>query len=245
MTKRWSRLGAASGVVLFLLWAPMALVVVQLPDLGSPARVDDFYSEHGDLLKVVSLLLSVGFFFLLCFLGTLIDRLRRAEASGPLTWVAFGSSLMFMTSLNIAIGLVAAAGLLSEGGGSADVVLGVHAAGFVIAAPVALAGAAFFAAVAALSFGTPVFPRWLSWFAVVAALANVGALGGLFSLTGPLNAGNGVVGGPAVPVVSWVGWILVASLWLMRYDRRESDSMTAAAGISRTPIPSSSSRPRS
>jgi hypothetical protein len=198
-----SRWGAASGVVFFLLWAPMGLVVLQAPDLGSSGEIHRFYSGHGDLLVVVALLVSVGFFFFLCFLGTLVDRLRGAEASGPLSWVAFASALMFMTSLNIAVGLVATAGLLSETT-SPDALQAMHAAAFVIAAPAAPAGTAFFAAIAALSFGAAAFPRRLAWAAVIGALANVGALGGVVSLTGPLNAGNGIVGGPAVPVLAWV-----------------------------------------
>jgi hypothetical protein len=220
VTARWSQWGGASGVVLFVLWAPMALVLLQLPDLATPTEVERFYAGHRDLVRVVSLPVSVGFLFFLCFLGTLVGRLRQAEASCPLTGIAFGSALMFMTSLNIAVGLVATADLLS-GSSPPETVHAVHTAAFVIAAPVAPAGAAFFAAVAAASFNVAAFPRWLAWGAVLAALANVGALGGLFSLTGPLNAANGIVGGPAIPVAAWVVWILLASLELMHEDGRK------------------------
>jgi hypothetical protein len=213
MTSRW---GALSGVAFFLLWVPMGLVVLQAPDLGSSTEIHDFYVNHGDLLEVVALLVSVGFGFFLYFLGTLVEVLRRAEPSGPLIWVALASALMFMTSLNIAVGLVATAKLLSVTS-SPDTLHGVHAAAFVMAAPAAPAGTAFFAAVAAASFRAAAFPRWLAWAAVIGALANVGALGGIVSLTGPLNAGNGIVGGPAVPVIAWITWILLASLhWLRK-----------------------------
>jgi hypothetical protein len=213
MTSRW---GAMSGVAFFLLCAPMGLVVLQAPDLGSSTEIHDFYVKHGDLLEVVALFVSVGFLFFLFFLGTLVEGLRRAEPAGALTWVALASALMFMISLNIAVGLVATAKLLSETS-SPDTLHGVHAAAFVIAAPAAAAGTAFFAAIAAVSFRAAAFPRWLAWAAVIGALANVGALGGVVSLTGPLNAGNGIVGGPAVPVVAWVTWILLASLhWLRK-----------------------------
>jgi hypothetical protein len=213
MTSRW---GAASGVAFFLLWVPMGLVVLQAPDLGSSTEIRDFYLSHGDLLEVAALLVSVGFLFFLFFLGTLVEGLRRAASSGPLAWVALASALMFMTVLNLAVGLVAAAKLLAETS-SPDTLHGLHAAAFVIAAPVAPAGMAFFAAIAAVSFRAAAFPRWLAWAAVVGALANVGALGGVVSLTGPLNAGNGIVAGPAVPVIAWVTWILLASLhWLRK-----------------------------
>jgi len=214
MTRRWPRWGAASGLVLCLLWAPMGLVVPQLPDLGSSAEIERFYRGHGDLLKVVALCVSVGYFFFLCFLGALMERVRSAEGSDALSWVVFGSALMFMTSLNVAVGLVATADLLSETSMPA-IASAVHAAAFVIAAPVALAGTAFFAAIAVLAFETGALPRWLGWAGVIAALANMGALGGIFSLTGPLNSANGAVGGPAAPILAWVAWILLASVWMM------------------------------
>jgi hypothetical protein len=215
---RLARLGPISGLLLCLLWAPMGAVVVQLPDLGSAGGIARFYGDHGDLLKLVTASVSVGFFFLLCFLGALIERLRRAEKSGPATWIAFGSGLMFMTSLNVTVGLVAAAGLLSKTT-APGVIYGLHAAGFVLAAPVALAGSAFFAAITAISLDSDFLPRWLVGVSLLAALANAGALGGLLSLTGPLNAGNGIVGGIAVPVAAWLVWIGLVSLSWMTETR--------------------------
>jgi hypothetical protein len=161
---------------------------------------------------VVIVSISVGYLFLLGFLGAVVECLRRAEGSGPLTWMAFGSGLMFTTSLNVALGLVAAAGLLAETS-SSEFTYALHTGAFVLAAPVALAGAAFFGAIAVLSFAAGAFPGWL---AVLAALVNVGALGGIVSLTGPLNSGNGAVGGVAAPLLALVLWALLASLWMLR-----------------------------
>jgi hypothetical protein len=95
-----------------------------------------------------------------------------------------------------------------------------HTGAFVAAAPVALAGTAFFVAAAGLSFRAGAFPRWLAWTAVLAAVVNVGALGGIFSLTGPLNAGDGAIGGPAAPILAWAVWILLASIVMLRESRR-------------------------
>jgi hypothetical protein len=219
MTARWSHWGATSGLLVCLLWAPIGLLVPQLPDLGSSAAIERFYRSHEDLLKVALLSLSCGFFFLLCFFGALVERLRRAEGAGPLTSIAFGSGLMFMTSLNIAVGLVATAGLLS-GTSAPAITSALHAAAFVLAAPAAPAGAAFFVAIATLAFATAVFPRWLAVASGIAALANLGALGGIFSRTGPLNSGNGLVAGIAAPILAWVLWILLTSLWWLRQARR-------------------------
>jgi hypothetical protein len=191
------------------------------------AEIQRFYHHQDGRLKVVLFLVSVGFFFLLCFLGTVMARLRQAEGSGPLTWIAFAGALMFMTSLNIAVGLSAAAALLSGRSGP-DIAGALHSAAFVLAAPVALAGAAFFGATAVVSLTAGAFPRFVGWGAVIAAVANIGAISGIFSLTGPLNSGNGAIGGIAAPVLAWVAWILLVSLWLLTGtpDQRSSRSLT-------------------
>jgi hypothetical protein len=87
-------------------------------------------------------------------------RLRQAEGSGPLTWIAFAGALMFMTSLNIAVGLSAA---LLSGRSGPDIAGALHSAAFVLAAPVALAGAPFFGATAGVSLTARAFPRFVGW----------------------------------------------------------------------------------
>jgi hypothetical protein len=211
------RLGPVSGLLLCLLWAPMALVIPRLPDLGSAADVERFWRDNSGLMQVVLLSVSVGFLFFLTFLGALVGRLRASESSEALTWTAFGSSLMFMTALNVSIGLDAAARLLLEDGPPGST-YALHTAGFVLAAPAAFAGVGFFVAVAALTFTAAVLPRWLGWLAGVGAVANVGAVGGVLSLTGPLNSGNGALGGIAAPLGMYMVWIFCASLWWLRTD---------------------------
>ena len=58
--------------------------------------------------------MSVGYLFLLLFLGALIELLRRLSGAGALAWTAFAGALMFMTALNVALGLATAGGLLVE-----------------------------------------------------------------------------------------------------------------------------------
>jgi hypothetical protein len=222
-SERWLGWGGASGLTFCLLWAPIGLLLPLLPDLGSSAEIGRFYRGHADLLRALALLLSLAFFFLLGFLGVLVERLRGVERSGPLTWIVLGGALMFMTGLNVAVGLVAATALLSERA-SPQLVQAVHTAAFVLAAPAAAPGAAFFTAIAILSFRTGVFPAWLAWLAILAAVANVGALGGVFSLTGALNSGNGAVGGLPAPLLAWWLWTLLASLSLMTSGRGRSDA---------------------
>ena len=211
MTRHWEQWGPVSGLLLCITWSPMAIAVPRLPDLGSAQRVEAFWRANQQLMQGVILSTSVGFLFLLLFLGALIELLRTAGAPGAAISAAFAAALMFMTALNIALGLDIAGGLLVDTLPSATYAL--HTAAFLLAAPAALAGAGFFVAVAGIVWDTAALPRWTAWLAVVGVVANVGAVFGTLSLTGPLNSGNGIVGGIAAPVGIYLLWILSVSLW--------------------------------
>jgi hypothetical protein len=92
----------------------MLYAIPKLPDLGSAQRVEAFWRDNQQLMQGVILSVNVGFIFLLGFLGALVERLRSGLADHVLIWVAFGSVLMFMTALNVALGLDIAGGLLVE-----------------------------------------------------------------------------------------------------------------------------------
>src|SRR5215207_464620 len=104
----WS---AISGLLLCISWVPMAIVILRLPDLGSASDIERFWRENLGLVQAVILSTSIGFIFLLVFLGGLAERLHRVDAG--LAFTAYGSALMFMTALNVALGLDVASGLLS------------------------------------------------------------------------------------------------------------------------------------
>jgi hypothetical protein len=156
--------------------------------------------------------------FLLLFLGALVELIRATADADATGWVVLGSALMFMTALNIALGLDIAGGLLVGADQSSTYAL--HTAAFMLAAPAAFAGVTFFVAVAALGFGTSALPRWSAWLAVAGAVANAGAVFGVLRLTGPLNSGNGVVGGIAAPLGMYLAWVFVVCVWWLREPAR-------------------------
>lgn len=208
--------GPACGLLLLVFWAPMGLAIPRLPDLGSAAVVGEFWRANRTLMQVVIVSVSVGYLFLLGFLGALTSRLRQFDQPGALTSTIFASGLMFMTLLNVAVGLDAAAGLLLRrpGGGEATYLL--HVAGFVLAAPAAFAAVGFFAGLAWLIHTTRVFPAWSGWLAVIGVPANIGAVAGSLTLTGPLNSGNGAVAGIAAPLGWFLVWVVATSIWWLR-----------------------------
>jgi hypothetical protein len=214
------RAGGVAGIALAVLWAPMALVIPELPNLAGSGDIDRFYSEHGEAMKAILASVSLGFVALLVFLGTLTEELRGLRSGW--TWTALASALMFMTALSVALGLDAAAVLLHDRA-SSETVWALHSAAFLLAAPATGAGVTFFVAVGALAFRSGVWPRALGWLAVIGGLVNLGAVGGFFSLSGALNSGNGLVGGLAGPVVVWLVWIATVSVgWLrQRHDTVE------------------------
>jgi hypothetical protein len=204
---KWS---AISGVLMCICWAPMAIAILRLPDLASAAEVNQFWDENLGLMQFVIASVSVGFLFLLVFLGGLAAWLQRAGSA--LAFTAFGSAVMFMTALNVALGLDIASGLLRENG-STETSYALHVAAFLLAAPAAPAGAAFFVAVAAACFVSDALPRFFGWLALIGVVANLGALAGVVSLDGPLNSGNGAIGGIAAPLGLYLLWIAAVSVW--------------------------------
>jgi hypothetical protein len=225
------RLAAGAGVMTAVLWAPMGLVIPELPDLADATGVSEFYAAHGTAMTAILASVSGGLGFALLFLGNLIARLRLLEASAAWTWALMGSALMFLTALCAALGVDAAAVLL-YGHVPADTIWALHAVAFLLAAPAAGAGTAFFVAAAALAVRDAALPRWSGWIATLGAVVNAGALAGFFERDGPLNAGNGLIGGLAAPVAAWIVWILALSWAWFRDDARGA---ATARGSGRVP----------
>ena len=228
MIERWQHWGPVSGLLLCITWAPMAFVVPRLPDLGSAQRVESYWRDNQVLMQGVILSVSVGFLFLLVFLGALVEVMRSAAGAGAVCWTAFGGAVMFMTALNVALGLDIAGGLIIDADPASTYVL--HTAAFLLAAPAAFAGTAFFVAVTAFTWEVGLFPRWTVWIAGIGVLANAGTVLGILTLTGPLNSGNGLVGGIAAPLGMFLVWTFVISVWWIRCP-----PAVPSSGIRRSP----------
>ena len=217
MMARWDRWGPLAGVLMCVTWAPMAIAIPRLPDLGSAHVVQEFWRANQGLMQGVILSVSVGFMFLLVFLGALVELIRTAPNSGAVAWTVLSSALMFMTALNVALGLDAAGGLIIGIDPASTYAL--HTAAFLLAAPAAFAGTSFFIAIAVFTWEAAVFPRWSASLAVVGVLANAGAVLGVLTLTGPLNSGNGIVGGIAAPLGLFLLWVFAVSVWWLRHPQ--------------------------
>ena len=76
MISRWNRWGPLGGLLLCITWSPMAIAIPRLPDLDSARDVQAFWRSNQELMQGVILSVSVGFLFLLVFLGALVELVR-------------------------------------------------------------------------------------------------------------------------------------------------------------------------
>ncbi len=175
--------------------------------------------------------MSVGFIFLLGFSERWSSACVPGLPDQALVWVAFGSALMFMTALNVALGVDIAGGLMVESDSASTYAL--HTAGFMLAAPGGVGRHRLLRRYRSNHLGNRELPPVVGMAAIVGALANVGAVLGIVSLTGPLNSGNGIVGGIAAPLGLYLVWIFAISVWWLRGGQPNRH-----AGIATRPVPS-------
>ncbi len=212
-----SRLADAVGITGAAIVIVATLLALSVfPDASARNPVRDFYNHWSAWVLFGLVALTVFFFGQIWSLGWLTAAIRRVEGIGPYTWITFGAELMFMTVFNVEIGVWATAHLLADRIGD-EALYVLHVAGFVIAAPVAFAGMAYFAAIIALQRATSMFPTYLVVIAAVAVVGNFGAVGGLFTVSGPLNAANGAIaiGGP---MLVWSLWYGALPGWYVRHQ---------------------------
>lgn len=159
-------------------------------------------------------------------------RSARDQDYPVLSWAALACGVMFMTGLCAALGLAAAAGqIIEEGGTDLSAAYGLHVGSFVLAAPFTGAGVAFFVFVTLLAHRGHLQPRWLRWPALLGVAGNLGAIGGLFSLTGPGNSGNGILAGILLPLGTFLLWTVCASTAWLR-ARSTTSAPTASRAMS-------------
>ena len=113
MISRWNRWGPLGGLLLCIAWSPMAIAIPGCPISTPRAMCKRSGARIKELMQGVILSVSVGFLFLLVFLGALAELVRTVSGSRCHAWIVLASALMFMTALNVALGLDIAGGCSS------------------------------------------------------------------------------------------------------------------------------------
>ena len=115
---RFARYGAASGILAVLLTVGgfVGFILPNAPDLDAPGTDwATYFTAHQSRIQVGVIVLGVGLFFFIWFLGSLRSALARAEGGeGRLASIAFGGGIVAVASLLIAASAGAVAALRPE-----------------------------------------------------------------------------------------------------------------------------------
>jgi hypothetical protein len=182
----WERGGAASGLGAIATGAAAILFERGPVSASDPiATIVAYYTANAAALRAQALLFVLGAGFFLWFLGSLRSFLARAEGgTGRLSAVAMGagiaSTVITLAALAFQLGLASA---VRDAGQPA--LVGTMDALFVIAN---LPLAVMLIAAAVLTFRTGVFPAWLGWLSLLAAIAQLVPVCGVVIDGGPLAA---------------------------------------------------------
>lgn len=204
--------GAAAGVVAVALFAASGPVIGDRPPFdASGAEVAAFFDASSTRIQLGCVLAALSAPLLVWFLATVATI---AGADGPevrrTAAVGLGCGLAFVALLMVDVTSLAVGALRPE-----DMLAAPELAAALVsfefllmatATPLAVAMLAAFATLALRH--AAVWPRWVGWLALAAALAYSLRIGTYFSADGAFAA-DGLVGF-WVPVAAIIGWIAVA-----------------------------------
>jgi hypothetical protein len=227
--RQQERLGAASGIVFFIL---LVLSFVFGPDkppafTDSAQKVANYVADNRDQLQAGAALTLLSGPFFLWFLGSLARTLRLAEERGPgrLAAVSFAGGIVALGLAVAGTGLQWAASYHSDLDPSTVRALwdsGVGIFSFALGIGIGtLIGAA-----SVLSLRTGALPRWLAGAGVaIAVLEVVYGTVSMFKETGAFSAADGAIG--LIGFLLFGLWVLATSIVLVR---RAGAAPAAATG---------------
>ena len=199
----WERWGAASGFGAILTGAAAMIFERGALSASDPiAKIVAYYTDNHDALRAQALLFVLGAGFFIWFLGSLRSFLARAEGgTGRLSTVAFGagaaSTVVTLVALAFQVGLASA---VRDAGQPA--LIGIMDALFVIAN---LPLAVMLLAIAVVTLRTGVFPAWLGWLSVLAAVVQLVPVLGIALDGGPFAADGWV--SAYLPYPLYAAWL--------------------------------------
>lgn len=227
------RIAAASGIV-FVVLAIASIVVSDAarPEFdASPQEYAAFASEHADDVQLGTLLLLLGIFQLVWFVGYLSSELARAEIAARgfarIARISFAGGVIGAAGL--ATTVLAGAAAVSE---PADTDPGLVRALMHLDQWLFLTAAVGFAvwlqAGGMLIIRTRVLPVWLG---AVAMLGGLGYVITLFSVLAPEDDGGAAGIGYPVGFLALLIFVLVSSILLVRRVGREPEPAGGAARV--------------
>jgi hypothetical protein len=199
----WARWSPATGILFVALWLVAFAITDGSPDSGdSDAKIVSYYADSGHRARDIVglfLILAASLLFL-WFLASLRSRLARAEGrAGGMTAAAFGAGLVSTVLWFVAVVVFVAPSFAradtSKFQLDPDTFRLLNDLGYTLWFGGTTIAAVTVVATAVLSRRTGLLPRWLTWlsFAVAATL---------------------LVAFLFIPILIFLGWVLVVSLVL-------------------------------
>jgi hypothetical protein len=210
------RLGAAAGAGAVGLYAAGGLLVGRPDDFGAPAaEAVAYFKERDAEIQLGSALFAASAPFLVWFLATVAALARDAgQGAGRAASFSFGCGVcavtLFMSDVAaLTVGALRPANMSA----SPQLASALLDFSFLAIAMGSFLTAGVFAgfAVIALREGA-LWPRWLGWLAVAAALFCTLRVGTLFTTEGTFTAGGLL--GFWLPIAGFAGWIVAGSVVL-------------------------------
>jgi hypothetical protein len=244
---RYVEYGAATGILFVILTVVgFAVVIPTPPDLNAPAQEwSSYFLGHHDAVRAGIVLVAVGLFFFIWFLGTLTSVLRIATGTPRMPSIALIGGVLGAASLLIGLSAEAVAAYRPQG--VDPLITRALNDVFVLSGVAAIpAFTALFAATALVIFRSGAFPAWLGWLLVVAAVVQPLTFGALFTKTGAF-AGDGALALFVPLIVSLVAIFALSALltaWARDATREGNPTLSdrirgavsgAAAGARRPP----------
>ena len=218
MTRSWERWSPAAGIAFVALWIVTLAITSGSPDTGdSDSKILSYYADSGHRARDLAglfLVLAACLFFL-WFLAALRSRLATAEGGvGRLATAAFGAGVASTTLWFAAVAtFVAPSGARSDTSRfqlDPDTWRLLNDFGYTLWFGGTTIAAVTVVATAILALRTGLLPRWLAWlsFAVAATL---------------------LVAFVFIPILIFLGWVLIVSIVLVWRRAPEAAAMTAPA----------------
>ena len=215
--ERFARYGAASGIAFLALFLVGFLVFVVPNSPNADASAQDwanYYTDHRDRIQVGTLVVGVGLFFFVWFLGSLRSAIAAAEGgTGRLASIAYGGGLLTAAFFLIAITATAVAAYRPEEV-DPNLTRALNDIGLLVGAPAAAGITALFAATAIAGYRYGALPAPIAGLSTIAAITQPLAYGVAFTDTG-VFAPDGALG-LFVPLLTFVIGILAISATLAR-----------------------------
>ncbi|TLG00345.1 hypothetical protein FEK35_24190 [Nocardia cyriacigeorgica] len=230
--KRWYALVVA--VCLAMIIVTLLMLIYVMPEGSDVAGTVEFYAKYNWLLRGVSAFLALLFVVAAVWSAAFISTLWAADTSKNrvLAWSALFSEVLVLGLFFVESGIFAGTVLLS-GNASDEIIHALHITVLVSAALLGPVWIPFAWAAWLISRRSGLFPAWLNNLCLIVIVIDLCTLTGVFTLSGPLNGANGLIGafsGVLGPVV-WIGGLFA---WeIVDWARQRTSESTASKSTSK------------